>query len=535
MKHLKQIVLYTIIALTIQPLCTGHSETSGITAIQKSPTFFLPNQTIRISVEINYAYTLSALGMIVTLPEGFSFIQTSGANASEISPKIDNNSVLFGWINNLLPKEMAFSYDIKAPSYAKSDQIIRAEILYREGASEERSQMLLPDPLLIQADNDQDGDGYPISQDAFPDDPNEWLDTDGDHIGNNADTDDDDDGMPDYWEIEHGFSPLDDDDADEDPDNDGISNIDEFKNGTPPLNFHPDIPEPVSPVSQSAPITTSLTSGPFIDSNESDTHYASDWQVSKNIRFENLVYTIQTSGDQLTVHLPQFLLDPNTTYFWRVRHYDNCKESSSWATAQFKTNDLINYAHGVPVDQNVPDDADLDKNGVFDNQQASIKSLTSIFGNVNVGMRSEMPDQYTVTILRSIDPSLSIAKTQNRPAKFPFGMLEYKIQVAEPGDNAIVTAHYSSALPDNVLWYTYNLQKGWQSYNPQISADRTIVTLLLKDGGEGDADGLANGVIVDPSGPGIRGADHSDSSITPELVDNVDNGSCFIYSLFMYR
>jgi hypothetical protein len=534
MTNLRILVLYSIIVLSVQPICTGYTETSGITAIHSAPTFFVPNQTIRISVEITYGYTLTALGMIVTLPEGFSFVQTSGVNASEISPKIDNNTVLFGWVNNLFPKGMIFSYDIKVPSYAKSDQIIRAEIRYRKGASEEKNQKFLPDPLLIQADVDQDGDDYPNSQDAFPNDPNEWIDTDGDNIGNNADTDDDGDGMPDYWEIEHGFSSLI-YNADDDPDRDGISNIDEYENGTPPLNFHPDIPELILPVSQEAPITTTLKAGPFNDSNETDTHYASDWQLSKNLRFDNLVYNIKTSGNQLELYLPNFLLDPNTTYFWRVRHYDNYNESSPWATAQFQAAELINYIHGVPVDQNVPDNTDLDDNGVYDNQQSSIKSLISIVGNVQVGIRSESPDQYTVCIARSIDPGQTITETQNRPVELPYGMLEYKVHVASPGDIAIVTAHYSNALPKNALWYTYDLQNGWQSYMPQMSTDRSIVTLILKDGGNGDADGIANGVIVDPSGPGIPASEPSGSEITPELVDDVDNGSCFIHSILIHK
>jgi hypothetical protein len=44
---------------------------------------------------------------------------------------------------------------------------------------------------------DFDGDGYPDDQDDFPTDIFEWLDTDGDGIGNNADEDDDGDGVPD--------------------------------------------------------------------------------------------------------------------------------------------------------------------------------------------------------------------------------------------------------------------------------------------------------------------------------------------------
>ncbi|MDD1768315.1 MAG: hypothetical protein LUQ27_07130, partial [Methanomassiliicoccales archaeon] len=35
---------------------------------------------------------------------------------------------------------------------------------------------------------DSDGDGYPDSQDAFPDDPNEWRDSDNDGIGDNSDS-----------------------------------------------------------------------------------------------------------------------------------------------------------------------------------------------------------------------------------------------------------------------------------------------------------------------------------------------------------
>ena len=44
---------------------------------------------------------------------------------------------------------------------------------------------------------DADGDGIPDGLDAFPDDPAEFLDTDGDGVGNARDRDDDGDGVPD--------------------------------------------------------------------------------------------------------------------------------------------------------------------------------------------------------------------------------------------------------------------------------------------------------------------------------------------------
>ena len=48
---------------------------------------------------------------------------------------------------------------------------------------------------------DRDADGYGDLLDAFPDDSSEWFDTDLDNIGNNADTDDDSDGMLDDQEL----------------------------------------------------------------------------------------------------------------------------------------------------------------------------------------------------------------------------------------------------------------------------------------------------------------------------------------------
>ena len=87
---------------------------------------------------------------------------------------------------------------------------------------------------------DRDGDGVTDDQDAFPDNANEWLDTDHDGIGNNADTDDDGDGMPDVWELQYGLNPLSATDATLDKDGDGLSNSEEYKQGSNPTNADSD-------------------------------------------------------------------------------------------------------------------------------------------------------------------------------------------------------------------------------------------------------------------------------------------------------
>lgn len=94
------------------------------------------------------------------------------------------------------------------------------------------------DSICDPVDDDDDDDGYLDGDDAFPLDRFEWLDTDSDGTGNNADLDDDGDLWGDSQEIECGYDPLDldstplDTDLDNwcnelDHDDDGDSIIDE--------------------------------------------------------------------------------------------------------------------------------------------------------------------------------------------------------------------------------------------------------------------------------------------------------------------
>jgi Bacterial Ig domain/FG-GAP-like repeat len=369
------------------------------------------------------------------------------------------------------------------------------------------------DPTRSPSDNtlDRDGDGIPDDRDRFPDDPTEWLDHDNDGMGNNADPDDDNDGMPDWWEQDNGLQQFI-NDAFTDPDKDGIFTIDEYRNGTNPKNAVPNTPIPVSPKygDMGTPLSPDLTTQPFYDINNHG-HASSRWQISMDPDFFELVFDVKSDSHLTSIPVPKLLLNYGETYFWRVQFFDDDEndydEASEWSESWYFTTITDSQdddnGNGTPDDQEIDDTdfLDMDGNGVSDLDQDDMGCINN--GPDSQALCIKVPDEViSIDTMAWIDPD-TIASTDNRPIALPLGLISFKLTVV-PGSHVDVTLFLSEPAGIDLTWYKYDHMDGWQDYTDHsyFSADRASVVLGLKDGGFGDGDGAENGIIFDPSGPG---------------------------------
>jgi chitinase len=302
-----------------------------------------------------------------------------------------------------------------------------------------------------------------------------------------------------------------------------------------PVNNIPDQPVLLWPTDgeTNIPLTPELQNNAFSDQNIEDTHFKTQWQISTDNSFTplSLVLDVTSKKHLTTLPVPDLVLSTGTIYYWRVRFYADNKSESEWSDAYwFQT--VINpvddtNSNGIPDDQEVDTTVDIDENGIFDIFQDDIKCVNAVTEDEQIGVKIST-NIMSIESIKSTDPN-EIADFENRPDEMPLGVISFKITVENPGDTAVVTVYFSEAASDGAGWYKYDSINGWQDYSDHaiFSDSRKSVTLELKDGGFGDADGIANGVIIDPSGFGGISSTSKDSE-SSSGVSSAGGGGCFI-------
>ena len=172
---------------------------------------------------------------------------------------------------------------------------------------------------------------------------------------------------------------------------------------------------------------------------------------------------------------------------------------------------------------------DLDGDGVPDDVQAGIKSIVTADGMRKIGIQAggsgggafitsiESADEDVIDFDVDVDGIID---------QMPFGIVNFKLMVDTPGDEAVVTVHFSEPVPAKGRWYKYDpVQHAWSDFSSHavFSADRKSLTLTLRDGGAGDADGVANGIIIDPAGVVMASSSGGGDDLVGGVVGGIGN------------
>jgi hypothetical protein len=107
--------------------------------------------------------------------------------------------------------------------------------------------------------------------------------------------------------------------------------------------------------------------------------------------------------------------------------------------------------------------------------------------------------------------------------EFPDGLVSYQVIGVVPGSTITVKVTFPSGIPAGSKVYKVGPAGFKEVGNPAIQGN--TVTLTLTDGGAGDSDGLANGVIVDPVGVAVPAASGTGSV---DLSSASGGGGCSI-------
>ena len=254
----------------------------------------------------------------------------------------------------------------------------------------------------------------------------------------------------------------------------------------------PAAPVPVAPANDEiVTAQPALKTGSFQHPNAGESHAETRWQVFRDDD-STCVLDIQTSDCLTSLTVPKLVLEMGTAYFWRAQFIDSdgdVSERSDYGYFSTETTTADLNANGIPDLQEVGRTADLDKDGVRDSRQSDIKSVKVPGTGAQIGVSIKgCPTALAVEAVESEDPQQSGPVASGKPGSMPFGLINFRIAVAAPGDPAVVKLYFSQAAPASSKWYKYDPIAGsWYDFSAyaKFAADRFSVTLTLRTGDPG--------------------------------------------------
>ena len=427
----------------------------------------------------------------------------------------------------------------------------------------------------LQLDLDDDNDGILDVDDPFPLVSDLDIDNDGlrdgweqFHFGDITTTDgngdQDGDGLTDSEEMGYGTDPL-----NSDSDGDGDSDFNEIRYQTNPLSFIDDLNShrPFAPLVL-VPTTAVPLEGHIFDSSPfddpdiglADRLTASQWQLRLRDSDPSeliLDQVIEAKEDALEIDHRQLvistsLLSANTNYLVRTRHRDVPGLWSPWseerAFTTVATDPNDSDGNGINDAFQIDGFSDANQNGTAD-QDEGIIAIFDAEQNSVVGIHMEEINGALIDKITAIPSSELLAEILPEQG-FPHGLFSFRItglpiDTENPASVEITFYFDSLILETSILdgveeinridattapalyWLHYNqATQTLTDITEHVRFEGNAVVLTVVDGGVIDADGIVNGIIVDPSGLSTSAVENQDDKQAADSGGS--GGNCFI-------
>ncbi|MCX6807282.1 MAG: thrombospondin type 3 repeat-containing protein [Patescibacteria group bacterium] len=199
MRAIKNLIILLSLAVFFPAMCFASADLSvALGDVRFKPNNILAGQTVRIYVTIHNTGDTDTLGRVQIFDETAGIQISTDQPVSLIAGGAD--TIFADWIPLLGERRLRIKVTALSPdSNPKNDVVIQNVF-----ADNDFDRDGIGDAL----DPDDDNDGVPDARDQFPKNAKEWQDTDSDGTGDNADTDDDNDGITDMDELKIGTSPY---------------------------------------------------------------------------------------------------------------------------------------------------------------------------------------------------------------------------------------------------------------------------------------------------------------------------------------
>jgi len=223
------------------------------------------------------------------------------------------------------------------------------------------------------------------------------------------------------------------------------------------------------------------TSNDFTPS-ELSSLFKTQWQISSQMDFSSLNLDTTKTSPLSILNIPTGILENSTTYYWRVRYYADHNYPSEWSTTfSFTTqtdtpND--NNSNGIPDDQEIIKEIDLDGDQMNDLLQSELKCLNSFTGNNSLCAEC-LTESFHITSFMAMDACV-VSNGPEKPDELPLGLFRIKLKnkdISKIKAKTKIALYLLEPYPEDGEWFLYDDLEGWTNIDQQaqVSLDKRSV------------------------------------------------------------